>query len=108
MTEDELAEALLAAWKAGTLREVFQEQFPQLGPAERTAWINTLTAKLDVPDEVAAEEYRLLQLQQLTHHYTAGTLRDHLREQHSEWSEDQIEFEAAKLAVYFDNLKGEL
>jgi hypothetical protein len=30
MTEDELAEALLAAWKAGTLREVFQEQFPQL------------------------------------------------------------------------------
>jgi hypothetical protein len=108
MTEDELAEELLAAWKAGTLREVFQEQFPQLGPAERTAWINTLTAKLDVPDEVAAEEYRRQQLQQLTHHYTAGTLRDHMREQHPEWSEDQIEFEVAKLAVYLDNLKGGL
>jgi hypothetical protein len=108
MTEDELAEALLAAWKAGTLREVFQEQFPQLSPAERTAWINTLTAKLDVPDEVAAEEYRRHQLQQLTHHYTAGTLRDHMCEQHPEWSEDQIEFEVAKLAVYFDNLKGGL
>ena len=108
MTEDELAEALLAAWKAGTLRRVFQEQFPQLGPAERTAWINTLTAKLDVPDEVAAEEYRRQQLQQLTHHYAAGTLRDHMHEQHPEWSEDQIEFEVAKLAVYFDNLKGGL
>ena len=108
MTEDELAEALLAAWKAGTLREVFQEQFPQLDPAERTAWINTLTAKLDVPDEIAAEEYRRHQLQQLTHHYTAGTLRDHMREQHPEWSEDQIEFEVAKLAAYFENLKGAL
>ena len=31
-----------------------------------------------------------------------------MHEQHPEWSEDQIEFEVAKLAVYFDNLKGGL
>jgi hypothetical protein len=107
VTEDELANAMLAAWEAGTLREFFREHFPHLSPDEQTAGINTLKAKLDVPDEVAAEEYRRNQLQQLIHHYTAGTLRDHVREQHPEWSEDQIEFEAAKLQVYFDNLKAD-
>jgi hypothetical protein len=105
VTEEELAKAMVAAWKNGTLPEFLTEHFPQLGPAERKAMIDTIKAKLDVPVEVAAEEYRLHQLQQLTSHYNAGTLRDHMREQHPEWSEDQIEFEAAKLEVYFDNLK---
>ena len=107
MTEDELAKAMIAAWENGMLPEFLKEHFPQLGPAERTAMIDAIEAKLDVPDEVAAEEYRRLQLQQLTHHYTAGTLRDHMREQHPEWSEEQIEFESAKLEVYFDNLKAD-
>jgi hypothetical protein len=107
VTEDELAKAMLAAWENGTLPEFIEERFPQLGPAERTAWANAIKAKLDVPDEVAAEEYRRLQLQQIAHN-KAGTLREFIREQHPEWSEDQIEFEAAKLEVYFDNLKERL
>jgi hypothetical protein len=102
MTEDGLAEGMMAAWKAGTLREFFMQHFPHLGPAARTAWINELKARLDVPDEVAGREYRKQQVQQLIDHYQAGTLREFFKEQHPDWSDEKIEDQAAKIEAYFD------
>jgi hypothetical protein len=106
MTVKGLAEAMVAAWEAVTLQEFIKERFPQLDPAERTVLGDTIKALLNVPDEVAAHRHRLRQLQQFTDCYKAGTLRDFVSEQHPEWSEEEIERRAAKLAGYFDTEYG--
>jgi hypothetical protein len=64
-----------------------------------------LKAKLDVPDEVAAQQYRQQQAQQLIDRYKAGTLREFFREQHPEWSAEEIECRATEIEAYFDARK---
>ena len=86
MTEDELAEALLAAWKAGTLRGVFQEQFPQLRSGQADGVDQHPDGEARRAREAAAEEYR-----RQSYNNSPTTIRpglcETMREQHPEWSE---------------------